>query len=67
MTAASAAILFTPTLVGGIYGKNFDGIRELQRRCGYAFAIVLMPAVAATLHVLLEPQLHPVTSQGQQQ
>ena len=46
---------------------NFDGIRELQWRFGYAFAIVLMLAVAATLHVLFKPQLDPVTSQGQHQ
>jgi magnesium transporter len=52
MISAWAAILFAPTLVGSVYGMNFDAIPELRWRFGYAFAIALMVAVAATLYVL---------------
>jgi magnesium transporter len=54
MISAWAAILFAPTLVGSVYGMNFDGIPELRWRFGYAFAIVLMVAVAATLYLLFK-------------
>jgi magnesium transporter len=52
MISAWAAILFAPTLVGSVYGMNFDAIPELRWRFGYAFAIGLMIAVAATLFAL---------------
>ena len=51
MISAWAAILFAPTLIGSVYGMNFDGIPELRWRFGYAFAIALMVAVAATLYL----------------
>jgi magnesium transporter len=54
MISAWAAILFAPTLVGSVYGMNFDGIPELRWRFGYAFAIALMLAVAATLYALFK-------------
>jgi magnesium transporter len=54
MISAWAAILFAPTLVGSVYGMNFDAIPELRWRFGYAFAIGLMIAVAATLYVLFK-------------
>ncbi|HEX2727450.1 MAG TPA: magnesium transporter CorA family protein [Beijerinckiaceae bacterium] len=38
-----AAVLFLPpTLVGTIYGMNFDSMPELQWRYGYVFALSLM-------------------------
>ncbi len=37
-----AAILFAPTLIGGIYGMNFDHIPELHWAFGYPFALTLM-------------------------
>jgi magnesium transporter len=37
-----AAILFTPTLVGTIYGMNFTHMPELNWRFGYPFALLLM-------------------------
>ena len=40
--SAWAAILFAPTLVGTIYGMNFDHIPELGWRFGYPFALGLM-------------------------
>jgi magnesium transporter len=54
MISAWAAILFAPTLVGSVYGMNFDAIPELHWRFGYAFAILLMLAVAATLYALFK-------------
>lgn len=44
-----AAILFTPTLIGGIYGMNFDHMPELHWRYGYPFALALMAGVALIL------------------
>ena len=37
-----AAILFAPTLVGTIYGMNFDHMPELDWRFGYPMAVALM-------------------------
>jgi len=44
-----AAILFAPTVVGGIYGMNFDVMPELHWAFGYPFALTLMVAVSAVL------------------
>ena len=54
MISAWAAILFAPTLVGSVYGMNFDAIPELRWRFGYAFAIALMLAVAAALYAVFK-------------
>ncbi|MEV5501796.1 magnesium and cobalt transport protein CorA [Nonomuraea fuscirosea] len=48
--SAWAAILFAPTLVGTIYGMNFDFMPETHWVFGYPFAIVLMGAVCLILH-----------------
>lgn len=37
-----AAILFTPTLVAGVYGMNFDSMPELHWAFGYPFAVAMM-------------------------
>jgi len=37
-----AAILFTPTLIAGVYGMNFDHMPELHWTWGYPFAVALM-------------------------
>ncbi len=47
-----AAILFAPTLVGTVYGMNFDHMPELDWRLGYPFAIGLMLAASATLYLV---------------
>jgi magnesium transporter len=47
--SAWAAILFAPTVVGGIYGMNFDQMPELHWVAGYPFALVLMLAVSVGL------------------
>ncbi len=49
-----AAILFAPTLVGGIYGMNFTVIPELRWRYGYPFALLLMVLVAVTLYTVFK-------------
>lgn len=49
-----AAILFAPTLVGTIYGMNFDRMQELHWVFGYPFAIVLMAVVRTSLHVIFK-------------
>ncbi|NGO48404.1 magnesium and cobalt transport protein CorA [Streptomyces ureilyticus] len=49
-----AAILFAPTLVGTIYGMNFDHMPELRWVFGYPFAIVLMAMVCASLYIIFK-------------
>ncbi|MFO7690850.1 MAG: magnesium and cobalt transport protein CorA [Cryobacterium sp.] len=49
-----AAILFTPTLVGTIYGMNFAVMPELQWRFGYPFALALMVATGITLYAVFK-------------
>ncbi|WP_445548227.1 MULTISPECIES: magnesium/cobalt transporter CorA [unclassified Frankia] len=50
--SAWAAILFAPTLVGTVYGMNFETMPELQWTYGYPFAIGLMGLVSAMLYVV---------------
>ena len=45
-----AAILFAPTVVGGVYGMNFDDMPELHWSFGYPFALGLMLLVALGLY-----------------
>jgi magnesium transporter len=40
--SAWAAILFAPTLIGTVYGMNFDHMPELHWRYGYPFSLLLM-------------------------
>lgn len=47
--SAWAAILFAPTLIGTVYGMNFDHMPELHWTFGYPFALVLMAVVSLTL------------------
>ncbi|GAA0447609.1 magnesium and cobalt transport protein CorA [Streptomyces sp. NPDC046215] len=49
-----AAILFAPTLVGTIYGMNFDNMPELHWVGGYPFAIVLMAVVCTSLYFIFK-------------
>jgi magnesium transporter len=49
-----AAILFAPTLVGTIYGMNFDHMPELHWLLGYPFAVGLMGVVCLTLYVVFK-------------
>lgn len=49
-----AAILFAPTLVGTIYGMNFETMPELQWTAGYPFAILLMAVVCVSLYIIFK-------------
>src|SRR5919199_63929 len=52
--SARAAILFAPTLVGSIYGMNFDQMPELHWRLGYLYALMLMLAISVSLYVIFK-------------
>ena len=49
-----AAILFAPTLVGTIYGMNFDHMPELHWVGGYPFALSLMMLTCAGLYTIFK-------------
>ncbi len=49
-----AAILFAPTLVGTVYGMNFDHMPELDWVFGYPFAVLLMAAMGLTLYLVFK-------------
>src|SRR6266545_830909 len=50
--SAWAAILFAPTLIGTVYGMNFDNMPELHWPLGYAYALGLMALVCLALYLL---------------
>ncbi|MGI5272723.1 magnesium and cobalt transport protein CorA [Nonomuraea sp. CA-218870] len=52
--SAWAAILFAPTVVGGIYGMNFDHMPETHWALGYPLALLLMAGVCAVLYVVFK-------------
>ena len=52
--SAWAAILFAPTLIGTVYGMNFDYMPELHWTLGYPFAMVLMLMVSVTLYLVFK-------------
>lgn len=47
--SAWAAILFAPTLVGTVYGMNFDSMPELHWEWGYPLALMAMFGVSVVL------------------
>ncbi|GAA3751689.1 magnesium transporter [Spinactinospora alkalitolerans] len=49
-----AAILFAPTVVGGIYGMNFDVMPETHWAYGYPMAVGLMFLVSLVLFVIFK-------------
>lgn len=49
-----AAILFAPSLIGGIYGMNFANMPELDWPLGYPFALGLMLVVSLTLYFVFK-------------
>ena len=49
--SAWAAIFFAPTLIGTIYGMNFDRMPELHWRLGYPSAVILMLLLSVALYV----------------
>ncbi|CAN5168531.1 magnesium/cobalt transporter CorA [soil metagenome] len=52
--SAWAAILFAPTLVGTVYGMNFDRMPELHWAFGYPFALALMLAISVILYFVFK-------------
>ena len=48
------AILFAPTLVGTIYGRNFTHMPELDWRLGYPMSLGLMLLVAGVLYAVFK-------------
>jgi magnesium transporter len=52
--SAWAAILFAPTIVGTVYGMNFDHIPELHWAGGYPFALGLMVTVSVVLYTVFK-------------
>lgn len=49
-----AAILFAPTLIGTVYGMNFDVMPELHWSLGYPLALGLMVAMGVGLYVVFK-------------
>jgi magnesium transporter len=49
--SAWAAILFAPTLIGTVYGMNFDHMPELHWRLGYPFSLLLMFFVSVAMYM----------------
>jgi magnesium transporter len=52
--SAWAAILFAPTLVGTVYGMNFDHMPELHWQLGYPLSLALMLMVSLTLYMVFK-------------
>jgi Mg2+ and Co2+ transporter CorA len=52
--SAWAAILFAPTLVGTIYGMNFEHMPELEWILGYPAALVLMLLTSVALYTVFK-------------
>ena len=46
-----AAILFAPTLIGTVYGMNFNYMPELDWAFGYPFALTLMLVMGIVLYL----------------
>jgi magnesium transporter len=52
--SAWAAILFAPTLIGTIYGMNFEYMPELGWRLGYPLAVGAMAAMGIVLYIIFK-------------
>ena len=52
--SAWAAILFAPSIVGTIYGMNFDNMPELKWQYGYVFALGLMLTAGVVLYMMFK-------------
>lgn len=52
--SAWAAILFAPTLIGTVYGMNFDHMPETSWQYGYPIALVLMAATCLGLYLVFK-------------
>ena len=52
--SAWAAILFAPTLIGTVYGMNFEHMPELDWVHGYPLALFLMVLTCVTLYAVFK-------------
>jgi magnesium transporter len=52
--SAWAAILFAPTLIGTVYGMNFNNMPELLWEFGYPFALALMILTSVVLFLIFK-------------
>jgi magnesium transporter len=52
--SAWAAIIFAPTLIGTVYGMNFDHMPELHWTLGYPLALTAMVGLGALLYRLFK-------------
>ncbi len=52
--SAWAAIFFAPTLIGTVYGMNFDHMPELHWVIGYPFALLAMVLLSVGLYLLFK-------------
>jgi len=49
-----AAILFAPTLVGTVYGMNFEHMPELDWKLGYPMSLVMMLGMGVALYLIFK-------------
>ena len=49
-----AAIIFAPTLIGTVYGMNFDVMPELHWEYGYPVALSVMVAFPTVLYLIFK-------------
>jgi magnesium transporter len=52
--SAWAAIIFAPTLIGTVYGMNFDFMPELHWTFGYPYALALMVISSVALFLIFK-------------
>jgi magnesium transporter len=52
--SAWAAIFFAPTLIGTVYGMNFDQMPELNWAIGYPFALLAMVLLSVALYAMFK-------------
>jgi magnesium transporter len=52
--SAWAAIFFAPTLIGTVYGMNFDHMPELHWVLGYPLALLAMVLLSVGLYLLFK-------------
>jgi magnesium transporter len=52
--SAWAAILFAPTLIGTVYGMNFDHMPELHSVIGYPLALLAMVLSSVALYMVFK-------------
>jgi magnesium transporter len=52
--SAWAAIFFAPTLIGTVYGMNFDHMPELNWAIGYPFALLAMVLLSVALYAMFK-------------